>query len=91
MSLEGCYPFVRGGVSAWIHQYLTCSPEIEFILWTIHASREDTRVPLYLFPENVKEHHMVFLDETVGSQGSRSISSEIAAFRNDAKGCSKIV
>ena len=63
MILEGCYPFVRGGVSAWIHQYLTCSPEIEFILWTIHATREDALVPLYQFPENVKEHHMVFLDE----------------------------
>ena len=61
--LEGCYPFVRGGVSTWIHQYLAQSPDIEFVLWTIHASKDDVKTPLYQFPENVKEHHMLILDE----------------------------
>lgn len=63
MILEGCYPFVRGGVSTWIHQYLAQSPDIEFVLWTIHASKDDVKTPLYQFPENVKEHHILTLDE----------------------------
>ena len=68
MILEGCYPFVRGGVSTWVHQYLTHSPEIEFVLWTIHATREDTITPLYQLPSNVKEHHMVILDEVTNNK-----------------------
>lgn len=63
MILEGCYPFVRGGVSTWVHQYLTYSPDIEFVLWTVHATRDDVAVPLYQLPPNVVEHHKVILDE----------------------------
>lgn len=59
--LEGCYPYVRGGVSAWAHQYMTSSPDIEFVLWTVHASPEDTREALYTLPENVTAHHHVYL------------------------------
>lgn len=59
--LEGCYPYVRGGVSAWAHQYMTSSPDIEFVLWTIHASAADTTAPLYTLPPNVTEHHHVYL------------------------------
>ena len=61
--LEGCYPFIRGGVSAWAHQYITNSPEIEFVLWTVHAAGEDVKEPLYVFPENVTEHRMIILEE----------------------------
>lgn len=82
MILEGCYPFVRGGVSTWIHQYLTHSSEIEFVLWTIHATREDTINPLYQLPNNVKEHHMIFLDEPADSQthpsGGRAAENQFA-------------
>ena len=63
MILEGCYPFVRGGVSTWVHQYIETSPSIDFVLWTIHATKEDTQHALYQFPSNVKEHHMIILDE----------------------------
>ena len=61
--LEGCYPYVRGGVSAWAHQYMTCSPDIEFVLWTIHASEADTREMLYTLPDNVVAHHRVYLNK----------------------------
>lgn len=63
MILEGCYPFVRGGVSSWVHQYIENSPSIDFTLWTVHATREDTQHALYCLPSNVKEHHMIILDE----------------------------
>ena len=63
MILEGCYPYVRGGVSTWVHQYIENSPEYEFALWTIHATNEDARESLYVFPPNVKEHHKIILNE----------------------------
>ena len=28
--LEGTYPYVRGGVSAWVHQIISGLPEIRF-------------------------------------------------------------
>lgn len=66
--LEGCYPYVRGGVSTWAHQYIASSPDIEFVLWTIHASVHDTKQALYDLPENVKAHHRVFLNAETVSQ-----------------------
>ena len=70
--LEGCYPYVRGGVSAWAHQYMTCSPDIEFVLWTIHASEADTREMLYELPENVVAHHRVYLDRSGNKHRKKS-------------------
>ncbi|MBN9127926.1 MAG: DUF3492 domain-containing protein, partial [Nitrosospira sp.] len=28
--LEGTYPYIRGGVSAWVHQIISGLPEIRF-------------------------------------------------------------
>ena len=88
MILEGCYPYVRGGVSAWAHQYMSSSPEIEFVLWTVHASPEDTREMLYTLPDNVTAHYHVYLDQRRVSRGGRAKAADrqqavdaIATFR----------
>lgn len=39
--LEGCYPYVHGGVSTWMHQYIKEMKEHEFVLWVIGAHAED--------------------------------------------------
>lgn len=39
--LEGCYPYVHGGVSTWMHGYITAMPEHEFVLWVIGAHAAD--------------------------------------------------
>ena len=36
--LEGCYPYVHGGVSSWMHNYITEMSEHEFVLVTIGAN-----------------------------------------------------
>lgn len=36
--LEGCYPYVFGGVSTWMHQYINQMQEHEFVLWVIGAN-----------------------------------------------------
>ena len=36
---EGCYPYVVGGVSSWIHSLIKSFPEQEFILTAIVANR----------------------------------------------------
>lgn len=63
--LEGCYPYVFGGVSTWMHQYINEMKEHEFVLWVIGANAKDRGKFVYELPENVVEVHEVFLDDAL--------------------------
>ncbi|NLO40073.1 MAG: GT4 family glycosyltransferase PelF [Ruminiclostridium sp.] len=65
MILEGSYPYVRGGVSSWMHDYILALPQHEFILWTIGAAEKDKGSFKYELPQNVIEVHEVFLDTSL--------------------------
>ena len=39
--LEGCYPYVTGGVSTWVHQYMKAMPQHEFVVWAVGADSKD--------------------------------------------------
>ena len=41
MVLEGCYPYVRGGVSSWMHSLITSNPQHDYVLWVIGADAEE--------------------------------------------------
>ena len=62
MILEGCYPYVRGGVSSWVHALMLANPQHEYVLWLIGAKEEDKGNFKYEIPKNVVEIHEVFLD-----------------------------
>ena len=51
--LEGTYPYVTGGVSAWIHQLLRALPEIRFALFHIGSTAGTTLTAQYQLPSNV--------------------------------------
>ena len=61
--LEGSYPYVHGGVSTWMHQYIREMTEHEFIVWTICASQEKKGSYVYDLPANVVEIREIALDE----------------------------
>lgn len=63
--LEGCYPYVTGGVSTWIHQYIQAMPQHEFIIWAIGASSADKGKFKYKLPENVVEVQEIFLNDAL--------------------------
>ena len=63
--LEGSYPYVHGGVSTWMHQYITEMKDHEFVLWVVGATHEQKGKFVYELPENVVEVHEVFLDYVV--------------------------
>lgn len=65
MVLEGCYPYVRGGVSSWMHSLITSNPQHEYVLWVIGPKAEDAGKFKYELPDNVKEVHEVFLDNAL--------------------------
>ena len=60
---EGCYPYVVGGVSGWVHSMIRTFPDQEFILLTIIANRELSGRFAYELPENVTEVHELYLED----------------------------
>ncbi len=60
---EGCYPYVVGGVSSWIHSLINSFPETEFILLTIVANRSFRGKFVYELPENLSEVHELYLED----------------------------
>ena len=67
--LEGCYPYVHGGVSTWMHGYIQAMPQHEFVLWVIGAHAADRDKFVYELPPNVVEVHQVFLDDALRLSG----------------------
>ena len=60
---EGCYPYVVGGVSSWIHSMIQTFPDQEFILLTIIANRSLSGQFAYALPPNVTEVHELSLED----------------------------
>ena len=60
---EGCYPYVVGGVSGWVHSMIRTFPDQEFILLTIIANRELSGRFAYELLENVTEVHELYLED----------------------------
>lgn len=63
MVVEGCYPYVVGGVSSWVHSLIQMFPEHEFVILTIVANRSMRGEFAYRLPENVKEVHELYLND----------------------------
>lgn len=51
--LEGTYPFIRGGVSSWVHQIITGLPEYTFSLVFLGGDPAHYGQQQYELPENV--------------------------------------
>ena len=60
---EGCYPYVIGGVSSWIHSMIKSFPNIEFIVLAIISKREESGKFVYDMPENVSGVYEVYLED----------------------------
>ena len=60
---EGTYPYIRGGVSSWIHQLITGLPQFNFGIIFIGSSKEDYGEALYTFPKNLKHIEVHYLFE----------------------------
>lgn len=60
---EGCYPYVVGGVSSWIHSMINSFPNTEFIILAIVANRSIRGKFVYDIPENVTEIYELYLED----------------------------
>ncbi len=61
---EGCYPYVIGGVSEWIHRLIQSFPEHEFVILSIVADRSLRGKYVYELPSNVAEIHELYLNDS---------------------------
>ena len=73
---EGCYPYVVGGVSSWIHSLIGAFPEIEFSLIAILADRSIRGKFVYDLPENLTEVYEVYLQDQDWSADSKGRESD---------------
>lgn len=60
---EGCYPYVRGGVSSWVHMMMDLFPKTEFHLVAIITDRSISGKFMYQLPENLFSITEVYLQD----------------------------
>lgn len=70
---EGCYPYVVGGVSSWIHNLIESFPNLEFVVLAIIANRDISGKFVYEMPDNVTEVHELYLDDYLWQQKKKKI------------------
>lgn len=60
--VEGCYPYVRGGVSSWVDWLMRSHPNLNFIVTSIWPKPSSSK-PCYALPPNALGHQHLFLYE----------------------------
>ena len=82
---EGCYPYVTGGVSSWIHMIINSMPDIEFYVSAIVIDRSQSGQFKYKMPSNLISINEVYLqdeDYVKSERKMRMSKAQVAAFRS---------
>ncbi|MGF1716736.1 GT4 family glycosyltransferase PelF [Photobacterium chitinilyticum] len=79
--LEGTYPYVRGGVSSWVHQIISGLPEYTFHLIFLGGHPDFYGEPAYDFPENVVGFEIHYLLSPPGNIKPSSRMGKTKLFR----------
>lgn len=73
--VEGCYPYVMGGVSSWVHSLISKTPDAEFIIQTLVTDRSQRGKFRYELPPNVVEVREIYLSDSdwIGRLGRKKV------------------
>ncbi|MBQ5399545.1 MAG: GT4 family glycosyltransferase PelF [Ruminococcus sp.] len=71
---EGCYPYVMGGVSSWIHSIIKMFDKVEFSIVAIVADRSYRKKFVYELPDNVSEVYEIYLFDKDWAPNQRNTS-----------------
>ena len=63
MFVEGCYPYVVGGVSSWVQMLLEASGNLDFSICSLLPDREQSGQFKYKMPPNVREIREAYLND----------------------------
>ncbi|MBY6031811.1 GT4 family glycosyltransferase PelF [Marinobacter daepoensis] len=83
--LEGTYPFIRGGVSSWVHQMITGLPEYQFALIFLGGDPGHYGEQQYTLPENVTHLECHYLMESGARERPRPRDGNAEAFQNQRR------
>src|SRR5204863_1090086 len=81
---EGTYPYVRGGVSAWVHQLICGLPDLTFSLVFIGGARERRGEQAYALPPNVVHMEEHFISTPRASEPPGDLPGDPAFFEASA-------
>ena len=76
---EGSYPYVVGGVAAWIQMLMEGLPEHEFIIYSIGAEAKDRGKFKYKLPKNCLGVQEEFLDEILSLRSTEMLENILNA------------
>ncbi len=82
---EGTYPYVRGGVSSWIHQLMHGLDEFNFGIVFIGSKKDDYNEIKYQFPENLVFLLEAYMFDFEKKVGIKSLKGDEKAKRNVQK------
>src|SRR5262245_26252630 len=68
--VEGCYPYVAGGVSSWVDWLMRTQPDLTFSVIAISSGHE-RRQPRYQPPPNQVAQYDLLLNAAPSHQGRR--------------------
>jgi len=74
---EGCYPYVIGGVSGWVHNMINLFPDIEFYLVTIVADRSFRGKFTYKLPKNLTKVFEIYLQDVEWTGNSKAKKNRV--------------
>lgn len=77
--LEGTWPYVRGGVSSWVHQMILGQPQLTFSVLFIGGQRQAYGKRAYAVPDNVVHIDEVFLEDAWNLPHGKGKTSKQAA------------
>jgi glycosyltransferase involved in cell wall biosynthesis len=84
--LEGTYPFVRGGVSSWVHQIISGLPQVTFSLIFVGGRRKDYGDMRYELPKNVLHLQKHYLEDAwKQTKATRSSKARVSHFEQAAQ------
>jgi len=91
MIAEGCYPYVIGGVSGWVHNLIKLFPEIEFNLVSIVADRSYRGRFVYKLPYNLTEVYEVYLQDVEWVGNARVKSNRISLKKKEVEALRSLI
>lgn len=83
--LEGTFPYVSGGVSAWVNQMILAFPETTFAVVFIGSRQEDYGKPRFELPDNVVHFEQHFIHEMPVPEAVKGSVGDAQAFQRVAQ------
>lgn len=89
--LEGTFPYVSGGVSAWVNQMILTFPEITFAVVFIGSRRKDYGKPRFELPDNVVHFEEHYIHESTapirvqGSEGNKPAFERVVKMHDELR------